>query len=436
MSYPPAALAILALSIASQAAAAWTHEAYVWQRQPAPAALDAALENTRGFLDAFCFLAAEVSFGKNDAPPKIIRVPLDCGKLAAFSAAARKPIALAIRVGTLTTQKQFADFQPRLAALAAEILSTARAAGLDPAELQIDFDCPESKLGLYRDWLAALRPAIGKTPLAFTALPAWLDHAAAFAALASEADSFVLQVHSLEKPRDIRDHFSLCPRDAALRHATRASDLAARAGTRFRVALPTYGYTLGFNAEGRFIGLAAETPRDWPAGAQLRNVRSDPAAMQSLAHELAAAKFPRATGIAWFRLPVEGDHLAWNAGTLAAVIQNKPITTRLAVEIHRARPGLAEIIVINRGQTAEPLPETLRITWTRGFRPIAYDALGGYSFYYDNGTSGAAGTFVVSRKLTADELAPGRSRVIGWVRFDFSESSNNTENFSIHAAIP
>jgi len=410
-------------------ASAWTHEAYVWQRQPAPAALDAAIENTRGCLDAYCFLAAEVAFDKTTGTPKITRIPLDYAKLAA----AGKPIALAIRVGTLTIKKQFADFQPQLAALATELLAAVHAAKLEPAELQIDFDCPESKLDLYRDWLAALRPALGKTPLAFTALPVWLQHEDAFIALAREADSFVLQVHSLEKPHGIGSFFSICEPGSALCHATLANDLAARAGARFRIALPAYGYTLGFGADGKFVGIAAETPRDWPAGTQLRNIRSDPRAMQTLARDLAAKKFSNATGIIWFRLPVEGDRLVWPAVTFTAVIQNKPIVSQLVAEVRRAQPGLAEIVLINRGQTVEPLPQTVRVTWTRGVRATASDGLVGYYFYYDDDK--AANTFLALLNHTADELAPGRARVIGWIRFDFPDSET-AEKFSIHADIP
>lgn len=45
------------------------------------------------------------------------------------------------------------------------MLAAARNGGLEPAELQIDFDCAEGKLAGYRRWLAALRPAASRTPL-------------------------------------------------------------------------------------------------------------------------------------------------------------------------------------------------------------------------------------------------------------------------------
>lgn len=413
-------------------AAPWTNEAYVWQRQASPE-IDAALQNSRELLDGFCVLAAEISW--RDRKPQTVRPRLDFAKLAALG----KPVGLALRINTLPSTARFSDHTATIVAEATALLAAARDAGLAPSELQIDFDCPESKLAQYGDWLAALKPiaAANKTPLTFTALPAWLKHETQFVALARETGGFVLQVHSLEKPENANLAFTLCDPRAALKWAAQADKLAARAGTPFRIALPTYGYMLGFDSNDRFIGIAAETPRDWPANTSLRTVRANPSELQELAKKLAAQNFDRASGLIWFRLPVESDRLAWTAETFAAVVQNKPIVTKLAAEVQRTRPGLAEIVILNRGQTAEPLPMTVCVAWTRGFVPSSNDGLLGYEFYYD---SDARDTFIVTRSTATparfpDELAPGQSRSIGWIRFDFSDDKP-AETFSIHAKIP
>lgn len=418
-------LALIAAHAGIAHAASWTHDAYVWQRQHSPA-LEASLLAPRNYINAYCILASEISWHKG--APQINRPRIDYTKLAALE----NPVGLALRIGTITSEKQFSDTLSRIVAEAAFVLKTARDAGLDPAELQIDFDCPESKLPFYRDWLAALKTAAGKTPLTFTALPCWLRHEREFIALARSADDFVLQVHSLHKPGHIDYAFTLCAPDQALQWTREADALATRAGVNFRIALPTYGYTLGFDTKGRFIGLAAETPRDWPAGTQLRNVRSAPFELQRLAQKLAAEKLARATGIIWFRLPVDGDRLAWNEETFSAVIGNETIASQLAIEIHRTQPELAEIVIINRGQTIETLPENLRVKWTCGIHPDAWDGLGGYYFYNDPED---ASSFRITRSLAPSEIRPGRSRAIGWMRFDFSKSTTN-EPFSIHATIP
>ncbi|MDF9832301.1 hypothetical protein M2103_000511 [Ereboglobus sp. PH5-5] len=418
-------LLLLATCARAAAGAAWTHDAYIWQRKPA-AQVNDALRASSGQVNGYCVLASEISWDK--ASPKIVRPRFDYAGLASLE----KPIGLALRIGTRNSEKQFADALPQIIAEASALLEFVRNAGLAPSELQIDFDCPESKLGLYRGWLAALKTAAGETPLTFTALPCWLQHEREFVDLARAADGFVLQVHSLDKPRAIDDTFTLCEPGAALHWCRGADGLAARAGTRFRVALPTYGYTLGFDDKGRFIGLAAETPRDWPPGAQLRTVRSDPRAMQALAQTLAAEKLPRATGIIWFRLPAENDRLAWTGKTFSAVIEGGEIISHLAVEIHRAKPGLAEIVIINRGHTTEPLPQRVKITWSGDASLESRDGLGGYSFYYDRDDPRA---LVGMRSLASTEIAPGHSRVIGWVRFDFPDKKPIT-NISINATIP
>jgi hypothetical protein len=310
-------LAAPAAPVCAAPAAAWTHDAYVWQRQPSPA-LDAAIHSSRDHIHTCCFLASEISW-HGDAP-RIARPRLDHAALAALG----KPVALALRINPLPPKTKPADHASQIAAEAAAILSDARAAGIVPVKLQIDYDCPEHELARYRELLPSLRAAAGQTTLTFTALPAWLKHEVDFTALAREADGFVLQVHSLEKPASIDSAFTLCDPGLALDWARRANALAVRArpsGARFRVALPTYGYTLGFDTGDRFIGLAAEIPRDWPAGTRLRTVRANPHELQCLARKLAAENLARLDGIIWFRLPVAGDRLAWNAETLAAVIQ-------------------------------------------------------------------------------------------------------------------
>jgi len=62
----------------------------------------------------------------------------------------------------------------------------------------------------------------------------------------------VLQVHSLERPKDINTRFELCDSKAA----RRAVDLAGKVGVPFRVALPTYGYLIAFDSEGKYLGLS------------------------------------------------------------------------------------------------------------------------------------------------------------------------------------
>jgi hypothetical protein len=294
----------------------------------------------------------------------------------------------------------------------------------------------------------------------FTALPVWLRHEEEFVALAAAADGFVLQVHSLEKPADIHAPFVLCDPVRSLAWVRHADMLAARAGakTRFRIALPTYGFELGFDAAGKFTGVAAERPRDWPAGTQRRTVRADAAAMARLAKTLAAQKLARADGVIWFRLPVADDRLAWDAQVFAAVVAGKPIVSRLTAQVRQSAPGLFEVVAHNSGQTTLPLPREIRLTWPAagGVRVSAADGLRGYVFEADAAppaappavppdalpdASPASSPSLVRARLRAagasavvQELAPRRSVVLGWLRFDFPAVAPPTD--FIRAVVP
>lgn len=415
---------LLSLSLVSVALAdAWENEAYVWQRRPGPA-VAAAMQSNSSDLGGFCVLAAELGWNKDKSV--VARVPLDFARLAALG----KPIGLAFRFGSPDgTFSRGEDL-----ALIEETLAAARVDGLEPAEVQIDYDCAESKLADYRKWLVTLRSAAPNTPLIFTALPAWLRHREEFVALAREASGFVLQVHSLEKPTSFDAPYTLCDSVRSLAWVRQADKLAQQAGVSFRIALPTYGYVLGFDASGeRFIGLASEASRDWPSQAKLRIVRSDPVTMSKLAQQLRSEQLPQARGIIWFRLPIEDDRLAWSESTFRAVVRGDPLKLRLDTRLHFREPELAEVVVENKGQLAFPLPEQVRITWESDATPSYYEGIAGYDAHL--GREREMAFRLSKRQSMRDEVAPGASRVIGWIRFVSSNEKLTTTPAS-HAATP
>jgi len=393
------------VAFAGPASAAFTQEIYVWQRGGGTA-VQAALREFAPQCDGFNVLAAEVSW--RDGKPRFVRGAPDYAALAELG----RPVGLSLRIGAYGGPFAADDPAARaLAGLAAEVLAAARNGGLEPAELQIDFDCAEGKLAGYRRWLTALRPATGRTPLVFTALPAWLDRDD-FAALAGAADGFVLQVHSLEKPAGPDVPFTLCDPVRARRWVRQAVAL----GRPFRVALPTYGYTLAFDRAGKFLSLAAEGPRPaWPAGTRTRTVRADAGALAKLARELAAQPPAHCTGLLWFRLPVAGDRLNWDPLTLATVLRGEVPVAALAVEARRAEAGLAEIVVRNNGQTSEPLPAALVLTWPSEARAVGGDGLAGYRL--DLSATGGTARLAAGPSATETLLPPGRTVKVAWLRF-------------------
>ncbi|MHC4648989.1 MAG: DUF3142 domain-containing protein [Planctomycetota bacterium] len=221
---------------------AMPHEVYVWQRhwgKPVAEAIKQAALQTSGF----SVLAAEVNW--KSGRPNVVRVDIDY----AILKSADRPVSLCLRIGPYSggfgSRDEAAAF---LCDIAACVIADAREAGLEPAELQIDYDCAESRLDEYRKLVGLLRDRVRPVSLTITALPCWLKRRV-FARLARASDGYVLQVHSLERPVGPQAPISLC--DAA---ATRRwVEQAGRIGVRFRVALPTYGYVVAFDRSGMRI---------------------------------------------------------------------------------------------------------------------------------------------------------------------------------------
>jgi hypothetical protein len=169
-------------------------EAYVWQRRWGPEVHDAALRGARSRL-GLVVLAAEVSF--EGGRRRIARAPLDHSILAS---AGGSP-GLALRIGPCPGPFGLEDeITLFLAGLARDLVVEARRGGLEPGELQIDFDCAASKLRGYAVWVEAIRRATAPTPVAVTVLPSWMGHEG-FRELVEASPRYVLQVHSLGLPQ-------------------------------------------------------------------------------------------------------------------------------------------------------------------------------------------------------------------------------------------
>src|SRR5262249_53280528 len=146
-------------------------------------------------------------------------------------------------------------------------------------------------------------------------------------------------------------------------------------GVPFRVALPTYGYLLAFGRDGGFIGLSAEGSRkNWPADAQLREVRTDPEAMAGLVRFWATNRPPALTGIIWYRFPVADDTLNLHWPTLSTMMAGKSPRERISVETREADAGLVEVYLANDGETDFSSHLTLLVRWSDA-RLVAGDGL-------------------------------------------------------------
>jgi hypothetical protein len=364
-----------ALFIVAAAAGAWVfffwlaprtngplrHDIYVWQRAWTQPVCDAVGQHGTNFAE-IAVLKAEISWSTN-RQPQLARVAVDYEALAK----ARRPVGIALRIGpysgpfappsgvpvsdparfTNTSQRagseigappspatinskapaslrstgavQDTSVTDYLCNVAAGIVNEARTNRVPLAELQIDFDCAESKLDGYRVWIEAIQRRVAPLPVTITALPSWLD-SRAFKRLAAVATNYVLQVHSAERPKSFEAPFTLCDPRAA----RRAVERAGRIGVPFRVALPTYGYLLAFENGGKFISLAAEGPRpNWPTNALTRKIESDSEELATLVRAWTTSRPAAMRGVIWYRLPVATDKHNWSWPTLSAVMTGR-----------------------------------------------------------------------------------------------------------------
>jgi len=379
-------------------------EIYIWQRRW-ETAVSKAVEQAAAQTSSFSVLAAEVSWEEGRLG-SVARAAIDYGTLKAIG----KPVGLALRIGPYSGayDKQSAATS-LLTDIAGSLVAEAREAGVELAELQIDFDCAESKLNGYRKWVEAVREKIQPVPLTITVLPCWLKQRS-LARLVRATDGFVLQVHSLEQPKSAESVITLCDSSAAVRWV----EVAGRVGIPFRVALPTYGYLVAFGKEGRFIGLSAEgRRRAWAEGTVLRVVRSEPVAMAKLVQRWQRDRPCNMQGVIWYRLPVETDRLNWKWVTLSAIMAGRIPRESLRVEVEYPEPELAEIVLVNDGEADQSARVSINIECGQE-KVVASDGLRGYIITRTN-SSGICLQYYGEKIFST--IRAGERWKIGWIRF-------------------
>ena len=423
-----------------------SHEVYVWQRSWTEPVRNAVAQHATYFSE-ICVLKAEVSW--KDKKPQVVRVSPHYATLART----QRPIGIALRIGPyagpfvapadfgLRGQSRPSGSDPALVAisqtsdtkapsplrsagaaqdasgeaitlflcdLAASLVAEARSNHISLTELQIDFDCAESELAGYRVWVEAIQQRVAPLPVTITALPSWLD-SRAFKQLAIVATNYVLQLHSVERPRHFEAPFTLCDPRAA----QRAVESAGRIGVPFRVALPTYGYVLAFDVGGKFLGLSAEGSRpNWPTNAQLREVHSDPLKLAALVQHWTARRPAAVRGVIWYRLPTIVDNFNWRWPTLGAIVAARVPREVLRVHTRRVESGLVEISLANEGELDISSRLAVEVRWSNAHL-VAGDSLRDFEL----AESGASAARFQTRSQPG-RIRAGETLVLGWLRFN------------------
>lgn len=294
----------------------WQNAVYVWQtvwRESTATAVRRAASRDC----AIMALVGEIHWA--DGRFSVRRTAPDWGALSQIS----MPVTAVLRADDTMTQALDQAGPEETARCIVEVVqeTSAQAAqfGRQFSDIQLDYDCPTSKLVQYGRLIDVLRAHLPETQISITVLPTWLK-TRAFRHVVRGAAYMVIQAHALEKPASAEQSLHLFDAARLETYLRRASSWR----TPYYVALPTYGYGVVFDRNGDFSGLAAEgSPPALPEGYTIAEINADPRELAEVVNRLREDRPPFCLGAAWFRLPVETDTRNWSWETLEAVMDGR-----------------------------------------------------------------------------------------------------------------
>lgn len=375
--------AFVALLVAAcgRAPAPLTHDAYVWQRQWTPALREAMSRSTDLVRDWRVLVAQADRNGAfhTFAPDREALVR------------SGRPVVLVVRIDGRLARFDAGVLAERIAALTAGWPST------QLAGIEIDYDCPTSRLPAYTDFLAALRPRLAALPLSITALPTWIG-SRDLDALLAVPDESVLQVHAVQAPQAglfdplIADRW--------------VDEFATHTRKPFRVALPTYGSRVSWNEDGSLLAVESERAA-LAAGATSAELYAAPDTLMAFVAHLTKDRPRGFVGVVWFRLPTVDDTRAWSLATWRGVVRGQLDTRPLLITL---QPGVTadapfEVMLDNAAVTDAVPPQRIAL-------PSSCDVADGIDGYRLRRTDNAL-------ELIADGARPLKAqtrRSIGWAR--------------------
>jgi hypothetical protein len=364
-------------------AEALPHDAYIWQRAWTPTVI-AAARRSSDIVRAWRILLAE-----SDPAGRWTAVAVPWADVLAT----QRPVIGVIRIDGRLDEGRMPAL---LDQVVARIEATASLAGVE-----IDYDCPTSKLPVYARFLAGLRARLaGRLALSITALPTWMN-SPQLEPLTRDLDEVVLQVHAVDDPRR-----GLFNPDQAERWV---KDFGRRVHRPFRVALPAYDVRVSWRSDGRLASVEGEVPMlRGAANGELLGA-APPAVLQFL-RSLDHGAPDGLVGIVWFRLPTDADTRSWSLQTWRAVIAGALPPVRLkAALVPTERPDVWTVTLSNDGPVDAVLPRQVRLD-------AACEMADGANGFRLTAASLAAERPLVLEAAGNDRLRASRKRIIGWAR--------------------
>lgn len=356
------------------------HDAYVWQRAWTPPVISS-VSRSADIVRAWRLLLAEA-----DASGRWATVNIPWSDVRA----AQKPVIGVIRIdGRLD--------EARIPIMLDQVMARIEPVSANLAGVEIDYDCPTSRLTTYARFLAELRSRLAPTlKLSITALPTWMT-STQLERLTKNLDEIVLQVHAVDDPRR-----GLFDPDQAERWVR---EFGRRIHRPFRVALPAYDVRVTWRPDGRLASVEGEMPlRAGATNGEL--LRAAPDAVLKFLNAMRLGAPEGLLGIAWFRLPTDADSRAWSLQTWRAVIAGELPAVRLSAGLVPAeRSDLWTVTLSNDGSADAVLPRQVRLD------PACEAADGANGFRL-----ASAGGPLVLEATGNGRLRAYRKRIIGWAR--------------------
>lgn len=372
-------------------------QVYLW-RQSYGGDVRKSLEIAAQNFEAVNFLHSKISFdgGKK---PRLAFLPINTDYLRGLNA---KKIACVRIEGLAASEKEYAALGPKIAKLVRACAQKA-AERIGIEEIQVDFDCPESKLGSYAVWLNEIRGALPENlPLSITAVPSQMN-AKNFEKALEHCDYFTLQIHNIA---NYGGELKIFDAETALKEVLRAD----RLGKNFMVALPTYSHFVEIGENGSPAKILSENFSGVSCGphGRIKKISSDFFEVEKLSSEIKKLKLKNFRGEIYFRLPCGNEISNWSLESFLAVAKGEKLKMSHRVFAVEAG-GIAEIWLENAGNVDlcapfEALCKIENAKYCDGINGFAFKGRTKGGLLFENGED------------LAFKLKPNEKIKIGWAK--------------------
>ena len=292
--------------------------------------------------------------------------------------------------------------------LLAQALSEARAASAKVDRVQLDLECPPSKLAGYVKALGPFRARFPGLETVISVLPSWIKESE-LPALVAACDRFSLH---LGPGYGLGGVHSRTDFKAAERWVSEVATL----GRPFRLGLPITSHYLCRDENGTLLG-SVPVGRMPPAGtSKVEPVVADPVALPAFLRRMEALAPAQLEGFDWLRLPMPGDAGTWSSEGMLAALRGKVVQRSIRASLVPDE-GMSRVVVTNDGMVPMPAP-LVKVSW-RGGEVQACDGFGAWEILLSGGDS-----FRLRPSESASLVPAGESLTIGWIRFATEPASS------------